>query len=258
MKSRPYVLTAPQWETTSGGVRVMYGLYGWLLAKGQVAYMNQRPSEGDVIGIYPEIEVGNPANASTVVRYILNKPGLIPALLSDGSLRQGPTEFDKNDILYYFSRLYGDGDVMFLPILDLHLFKDQKKKRTRTAFFQGKGLNYDYKPVHPDNAFLIDRQFASDQAKLADFLNECHTLYCYDPVSAMTELARLCGVRVIMINPVYTKEQFSKYEPGMNGINWGKDEGIELDTHSFREKYKQLRRNFEMDLDSFIEHTQNA
>ena len=236
----------------------MYGLYGWLLARGQEAYLNQMPQDKGVIGVYPEIQQGNPTNAKTVVRYILNKPGLIPALMSDGSLVKGPTEFGKDDILYYFSSLYGDGDVMFLPILDLRLFKDQGKKRTRTAFFQGKGMNYEYNPVHPDDAFLIDRHFANDQGKLADFLNECHTIYVYDPVSAMTELARLCGVRVVMINPVYSKEEFGKYEPGMNGISWGKDEGIELDTHAFREKYKQLRRRFETDLDSFIERTQNA
>src|SRR3990167_47374 len=161
MKHRPYVITSPPFETTSGGVRVMYGLYGWLLARGQEAYLNQMPQDKGVIGVYPEIQQGNPTNAKTVVRYILNKPGLIPALMSDGSLVKGPTEFGKDDILYYFSSLYGDGDVMFLPILDLRLFKDQGKKRTRTAFFQGKGMNYEYNPVHPDDAFLIDRHFAN-------------------------------------------------------------------------------------------------
>lgn len=258
LKHRPYVISSPPWDTTSGGIRVMYGLYGWLLAKGQEVYMNQRPSEGDVIGIYPEIQQGNPANAGTVVRYILNRPGVMGGIVN-GEFIQGPTQFDKTDILYYFSRLFGDGpNYMFLPILDLHLFKDQKKKRTRTAFFQGKGLNYDYNPIHPDDSFLIDRHFASNQAKLADFLNECHTLYCYDPVSAMTELARLCGVRVVMINPLYTKEEFSKYEPGVNGISWGKDEGIELDTQSFRTVYKNMVRDFSLTLDKFIQDTQNA
>src|SRR4051812_8186794 len=97
MSFKPYVLTAPPFEITSGGVRVMYGLYGWLLAKGQVVFLNQKPSTGDCIGVYPEIEQGNPANASTVVRYILNKPGIVPALMNDGTLRNGPTEFEPTD-----------------------------------------------------------------------------------------------------------------------------------------------------------------
>jgi hypothetical protein len=46
---KPYVIACPPWETTSGGVRVMYGLYGWLLAKGQVVYLNERPVDG---GLY--------------------------------------------------------------------------------------------------------------------------------------------------------------------------------------------------------------
>lgn len=256
---KSYVLTAPLWETTSGGVRVMYGLYGWLLARGQVAYLNQLPTSGEVIAIYPEIQQGNPANAKSVVRYLLNTPGLIPALMSDGSLVKGPTEFPPTDKLIYFSKLFGDGETMFLPIIDLFTFKDQKKKRTKTAYFVGKGINYpELKMIHPDNAVLIDRELAQDQGALADLLNECHTLYCYDPVSAMLEIARLCGVRIIMVNPAYTKEEFKKYEPGMNGISWGKDEGISLDTQAFRETYQQLKKDFEVKLDQFIEETQNA
>lgn len=255
---KPYVITSPPWETTSGGVRVMYGLYGWLLAKGQEAYLNQLPAGKDVIGIYPEIQQGNPANAKTVVRYILNKPGLIPALMSDGTLRSGPVKFDEKDILYYFSCLFGKGDYMFLPILNMKLFKDQKKNRTKTAYFIGKGMNYQLNYIHPENSILIDREMGQDQGLLADVLNECHTIYIYDPVSAMTELARLCGVRVIMVNPVYTKDEFSKYEPGMEGINWGEDEGIKLDTNTFTLRYRQLIRDFEIKLDSFIERTQSA
>lgn len=241
----------------------MYGLYGHLLAKGCEVYLNERPTRGDVVAIYPEIQQGNPANASTVVRYILNKPGLVPALLSDGSLQNGPTEFDPNDRLYYFSRLFGDTTedrYLFLPILNLHIFKDQKKLRTKTAYFVGKAMKdpiwCEQNFIHPQDAVLIDRDLGQDQQALADLLNECQVLYCYDPVSAMTELARLCGVRIVMVNPEYTKEEFSKYEPGMNGISWGKDEEVELWTSSFRSHYESMVRKFSDDLDKFIEEVQ--
>lgn len=239
----------------------MYGLYGWLLAKGQVAFMNQKPSRGDAIAIYPEIQQGNPVEASTVVRYILNKPGVVPALMEDGTLKYGPTEFDKNDKRYYFSRLYAPDDnqeIMFLPILNRLLFKDQRKNRTKKAYMIGKGMNYPLNPIHPPDAIEIERRFAQNQDALADLLNECEVFYCYDPNTAMTEVARLCGCRVVMVNPLYLKHEFERYEPGMNGISWGTDEEVKLDYDLFRDHYGSLVRGFEMGLDSFIEETQSA
>lgn len=264
MSYKPYVIVAPNWETTSGGVRVMYGLYGWLLAKGQIAYLNAYPNGEDFIAIYPEIQQGNPTNAKTVVRYILNKPGVVPALMSDGSIVRGPTEYAPTDKLYYFSRLFGeaqdDNHYLFLPILNTHLFKDQDRKRTRVAYFVGKGINDPQlrsKFIHPDSAVLIDRDLAQDQGELADLLNECEVLYCYDPVSAMTELCRLCGCRVVMINPIYSRLEFEKYEPGMNGISWGEDQGKKLDVEEFTEDYEGLKLDFDLALDRFIEETQS-
>lgn len=259
---KPYVIVSPPWETTSGGVRVLYGLYGHLLAKGQVAYINERPINEDFIAIYPEIQQGNPLNAKTVVRYILNKPGVVPAIYSDGTARLGPTEFDKTDILYYFSRLYGatdDKHYMFLPILNLHLFKDHGKKRTKTAFMIGKGIreeNIQSKFIHPSDSIEITREFAQDQQALADLLNECEVLYNYDPVSAITEVARLCGTRIVQIPTKYTKEEFSVYEPGLNGISWGRDEGVKLDYDAFVAHYLDLQHKFTHTLDHFIKETQ--
>jgi len=255
---KQYVITSPPWETTSGGVRVLFGLYGHLLARGQVAFMNQKLPNVKAVAIYPEIQQGNPVEAETVVRYILNTPGRVPALMSDGSLVPGPTEFPETDLLYYFSRLYApegtpDENILFLPILDLHLFKDQKKKRTKKAYMIGKGMNYPLKLSHPTDAIEIDRVFAQDQQALADFLNECEVFYCYDPNTAMTEIARLCGVRVVMFNPLYTKEEFSKYEPGMMGISWGQDEGVKLNTIDFRMHYADLKNEFDRQLDRFIQ-----
>jgi hypothetical protein len=260
---RPYVIVSPPFDPVSGGVRVMYGLYGWLLAKGQIVFMNQKLVQGESIGIYPEIEHGNPAGATTVVRYILNRPGVVDGIYSDGTVKPGPKEFGENDLMYYFSRLYGGSDenTMFLPILNLHLWQDQHKKRDKACYFVGKGIKeagIEAKFIHPIDAVNIERKDALDQQALADFLNECHTMYCYDPNTAMTEIARLCGVRVVYVNPLYTKDEYSKYEPGMNGINWGKDEGIDLNTEHFRAHYQEMVHSFEHRLDRFIRETQNA
>ena len=254
---RPYSLRTPPWETTSGGIRVMYGLYGWLLAKGQVAFLNTRFEDKDFVCVYPEIYHGNEAEAQTVVRYLLNEPGVMGMHTPDGSVVRGQTIFGKDDMIYTFSRLFCDyvneDHVLFLPILNLHLFKDQKKNRTKKCFFVGKGNNSN---KHPEYTIPITREFSQNQQNLADFLNECEVMYCYDHVTAMTEIARLCGCRVIMMSDVYTKDEFRSYEPGMNGMSWGKDDGIPVDSDGFRSHYVSLRQIFSKRLDMFIEATQ--
>lgn len=252
--SKPYIIVTPQFEITSGGIRVMYGLYGWLLAKGQVAFLNQSVNV-PAIGVYPEIVHGNPANTETVVRYILNKPGV---MASHGV--SGPTSFDPSDVLYVFSQMFNtlgvnQDKIFFLPILDLHIFKDQGVKRTKSAYFVGKGVN---RELHPKDSISIDRTLAQDQQALADLLNECQVLYSYDPVSAMTEIARLCGCRVQLLQDVYTKQDYKNYEAGLNGISFGLDEETPLDTDGFREHYKHLRQDFSRALDRFIDYTQSA
>lgn len=87
---KPYLIRTPQFDPTSGGIRVMYGLYGWLLAKGEIAYLNAKidiPS----IGIYPEIYHGNDMGAKTIVRYVLQTPGLMGTADQDGIFRTGPS-----------------------------------------------------------------------------------------------------------------------------------------------------------------------
>lgn len=264
---KPYVIVSPDYDFTSGGIKVMWGLFGHLLARGHEVYMNRKPAYQETIGIYPEIQNGNPANTETVVRYILNKPGV----MWNGTT-PSPTTFDPTDKLFYFSRLFGDTDdnhYLFLPIINLHVFKDQNKKRTNTAYFVGKGQNT---ALHPLDAIQITREMAQNQQELADILNTCRTLYCYDPITAMTEVSRLCGCRVVIIPSTYTLEEYMKYEPGMNGITWGdiwlnkdyvgrinwedEDEIRKLDTEAFREHYVDMIKKFDKQLDLFIELTQ--
>lgn len=233
----------------------MYGLYGWLLAKGQVAFLNAKFDDPEFVAIYPEIYHGNPAEANHVVRYILNKPGVM-----GNGIEQGPTVFNPKDKLFVFSELFNtveadESHKMFLPILDTHLFKDERRReRPYKCVFTGKGID---KGLHPKDCIAIDRNLAQDQKHLADFLNQCEVMYAYDPVSAMYEIARLCGCRVVLFNDSYSKEEFEKYEPGMEGISWGKDEGVKVNSEHFRAHYEEMKFDFSKKLDKFIEITQN-
>lgn len=251
--SKPYSIMSPPFSVTSGGIRVMYGLYGWLLAKGQVAFMNAQFENRDFIAVYPEIYHDNPAEANTVVRYILAPPG---EMASNGVA--GPTKYPETDQIFSFSKMIYETDdehTLFLPILNTHLFTNLKRHvRPYKCVFVGKGTDGG---LHPQDCIPVDRNLAQDQAHLADFLNDCEVMYCYDHRSAMTEVARLCGCRVVVIPSIVTKEQFSLYEPGMNGISWGLDEKVELDSDAFRDHYLEMKEVFSSKLDKFISLTQS-
>lgn len=252
---RPYTIITPDFQITSGGIRVMWALYGALLAKGQVAFANGMMGD-DFIAVYPEIYHGNPANSKHVVRYVLNKPGMMS---TDGV--PGPVTFPKEDKVWVFSEIYNDGlvdkdHIMFLPVIDLHTFKvTNKGKRTQKCKLIGKGTDF-HIPV-TEGLFELTREFSNDQSKLAEYLNECEVMYSYDPNSAMFEIARLCGCRVEIIPSIYTKKEFEKYEPGMNGITFYKDETNPLDAEEFRAHYKDLITIFDFQLERFIDETQN-
>jgi hypothetical protein len=254
---KPYLVRVPDFKIDSGGIRVMWALYGWLLAKGQIAFVNSGVNT-DSVGIYPEIYHGNDMMATKVIRYILQKPGMMGKGTPGGNFQAGPTSFDPSDELYIFSKVYDEWDtpddhILFLPVIPLNVFKDTKGKRDKVAFYVGKGVNSGKHP--PEAEELVRGRDTQDQFKLAQYLNECETLYVYDRMSAIMEVARLCGCKVVYLGDM-ERSIFEKYEPGMNGISY-KDEVIrDLDVLAFREKYKQLIRTFELNLDSFIEKTQ--
>lgn len=250
-RSKPYSIRSPAFDLCSGGIRVMYGLYGALLAKGQVAFLNAQYDDPDFIAIYPEIYQGNDTGAKSVVRYLLAPPG---EMSHNGY--PGPVSFPATDKIYSFSKMIYDTDdnhTLFLPILNTNLFKDQGRPRKKMCFYTGKKQNLG---LHPEGAIEVTRQFAGDQNALADLLNECCVMYCYDHRTAMTEIARLCGCRVVVIPSVLSKEQFELYEPGMNGISWGLEEEKLLDTVEFRRHYLEMKDLFWKKLDWFIEDTQ--
>lgn len=251
---KPYLIRTPAYDHTSGGIKVMYGLYGWLLAKGIPAFLNAAANVPSV-AIYPEIYDGNDMNGERVIRYILQQPGMMGRWENEQFIT-GAKEYKKDENLYVFSRVYDewgvdDDHILFLPIIPLSMFYDQKKKRTKKAFYVGKGINLGN---HPEDAIEITRRTAQDQSDLADLLNECQVLYVYDRMSAIGEVARLCGCAVQYYGEL-SKDQLSLYEPGLNGMGY-KGEGVELDVNKFRQHYEELIKEFDRKLDIFIEDTQ--
>jgi len=87
-------------------------------------------------------------------------------------------------------------------------------------------------------------------------------MYTYENPTAMIEIARLCGCRVVYFSQGsatnYTRKELTElYEPGMEGVSFDKDEEIQLDSRKFRERYISIGETFSKRLDTFIERTQS-
>ena len=84
-------------------------------------------------------------------------------------------------------------------------------------------------------------------------------MYTYENPTAMVELARLCGCRVVFFPKgavtKFTQDQLTfQYEPGMEGVGFNKE--VPLDYLKFRRTYYNLIKVFEEKLERFISHTQ--
>lgn len=262
MTNLPYSVWTPPPVAWSGGIKVLWALVDALKKKGQQVFVNAIIQDQDFIAVYPELANGNPLRGSTVVRWILSWPGFI-----SGSQEK----FDKTDKIFVFSKIYNtpdlnvdDDHIMFLPAIDINIFHQTNfGKRTKRCKYVSKGV--DLRLPELEGVEELHKEMAVDQQALADYLNECEVLYSYDPASAIFECARLCGCRVVIIpNKGYkhskygkmTKEEFSLYEPGMNGISWGLEENVPLDADKFMNHYIEMMMEFDRKLDKFIEITQ--
>lgn len=252
---KPYTIREFNYDPTSGGIKVMYSLYGALLLKGEEIMANAIfQDDTEAIGIYPEISQGNELQTKHIVRYILNKPGVMALNGVPGASTFAPT-----DCLFTFSKMFmdlPDEKCMFLPAINTEVFYDRHLHRGGGAVFVGKGV-----ATQPhDGCVVIDRNLARDQENLSIILNQCEVLNTYDPVSAMTEIARLCGCRVNYLSPEYTKKDYLLYEPGINGISFPLEDDVvaPLDTEAFLEHYRALYARFwDVSLPNFIKITQN-
>ena len=106
------IIWTPEYSERSGGVVVLHKLCHLLRQKGEDAYVtsNNGPSNmdcpnisGDIdvdedVVIYPEIYNGNPAGVKKVVRWLLNKPGVMG----------GNGVYQDTDWIYHFSSVFYD------------------------------------------------------------------------------------------------------------------------------------------------------
>jgi hypothetical protein len=137
----------------------------------------------DSIVIYPEIIVDNPLKADKVVRYMLNKEGVLQGRMIN---------WGEKDYPLAFSKVYKDNcDTLFYPNCDLSLFNYDDRPKTHNSFYIGKGYLYGNCPKL--DCFEITREYPKTKQELAEVLRNSKILFSYDSCSATNTDAALCG-----------------------------------------------------------------
>ena len=257
---KPYVIWSPPYHECSGGIRVLHRLCHELTKRDIETYIttevlcddlletSYRDDSDDFIAVYPEIVAGNPLGAKTVARWVLNVPGRLA----------GETEYDKDEIIFPFSRILNqwglpEERVLYLPELNLDFYydKNDRPRHNKVAYFgKGKGA------VDKDTIVLGNKP----TVERADLLRSSYVMYCFDNMTAMMNVSRLCGCPVVLIpNGELTEEQLNMWETGRDGIAYGKEQYLRTTNfHSgdYRLKYKEEIKKFDEKLENFIKETQ--
>jgi hypothetical protein len=192
--------------------------------------------------IYPEVVEGNPLGAASVIRWLLNKPGLIT----------GNVAFNPMDNFFYWDGIYLDNNSTLSVIGKLRLqlsstehYKNKHyQNRKGSCFIIRKGYNR-VLDKHPSDSICLDNL---SHKQISEIFNSTEYFYCYDLHTAYIKFSILCGCTPIVVpvaglseaewHPDVTQRYGVAY--GHEKIQWAKDTAhlihdiskIEIETES--------------------------
>lgn len=251
-KKFPYYIVAPNYSDSSAGIVVLHKLCHMLNENGHAAYLvgvnkvkealntpiltdairAEHSRNGvDSIAVYPEVVTGNPLGASIVVRYMLNKEGVVAG---------NKINHSENDLFYYYSEIFFPDnkqyDILKIPYIDFDLFKDNLNVKKNNSLLY---LNRIPKEAVDLSDFPADIEILSNKtplslAELAAKLQEGRVLYSYE-LSGTCTLAMLCGCPVVALS-------LKGYEHlGFNEQNTAVFEGYGLTSIDDEEELQRVR-----------------
>ncbi|MFG1428742.1 hypothetical protein [Roseixanthobacter glucoisosaccharinicivorans] len=286
-KRSPYYIVAPRYTRMSAGIKCLHLLCHMLNLRGERAFFSPTPLADGIgthpdlltpllteeivdyhfehgarpIVIYPEVVSGNPFDAETVVRYVLNFPGFLG----------GDTSFPPETIVFGYTSILAEfcgapDNVLFLPHVDTRIFSAADTgARAGTCYTAIK-----YKYVHGGEVFGIppdcieitrDQPDSHTIEELAALFRKSEVFYCFENTSLSLE-ATLCGCPTILMPNPFFEVALADKEIGRNGVAWG-DTPEQLahakaTVHLVAEEYRQAEVAFERQLSHFIDVTQAA
>lgn len=175
----------------------------------------------DSIVVYPEIIEGNPLGAKKVIRWLLNKPGVITGTIS----------FGFNDLIFHYAdHFIPDGykaeDAFRLNITDLksNIYKDDFKGKREGIFYmirKGTDIPHNY---HPENAIRVD---GKSHYQLSQIFSKAKMFISYDLHTAYSLFASMSGCDSIVVprSGMSIKEwKIGADEADIDGIAYGYDD----------------------------------
>ncbi|MDT8372170.1 MAG: hypothetical protein RQ783_09330 [Gammaproteobacteria bacterium] len=250
-----YVIYSPPYDNNSGGSIVLHKLCYLLRQQGEMGFVwysnkphindmiswqgikrficyignkkNRSPydltlanykSLKDAVVIYPEVVNGNPLRVKNVVRWFLNKPGVLT----------GDICFGSNDLFFYYDIHFNDPEINKNLLNQLKVVEIQsstykyinEQKRSDACYMVRKG-QYRSLDYHGD-ATCIDNL---DHKYVALIFNTCKYFICYDLYTMYSRYAAMCGcIPIVVPEKGMTKEQWLPIVKDRYGIAYGWDD----------------------------------
>lgn len=277
---RPYYIEAPAYRRTSAGIRVMHLLCHALNSLGEEAYIFPTSTsphlhtpiatpqviethlrhERKPIVVYPEVVKGNPRKAGSVVRYVLNKAGLLG----------GDHTFSDKELIFSFGKNIAPENtnpenILFLPPIDSTIFNNinnpSNEKREGILLYPGRhteGINR--YPDLADRATIITSSWPETHEELASLFRRSEAVYCFESTAIALE-AVMCGcIAILLPSPFFSGVPLSEGEIGRFGIALNDSpEEIEYARRTVDQMwgaYQQAETRFWSQLEHFINTTQ--
>jgi hypothetical protein len=216
-KKPDIVVWAPDYTHSSGGIRALFRLCHLINLAGGNASMHtatklhstwnaprrDTPLTDQTILIVPEIVFVDPS-AKRVVRWVLNKPGLLG----------GPATYGPNEMVFYYAPLWRDAaqaatteiltDERELDVFTTEpelFFNDRSRPRCYDCVYIGKGepIYRRLQTIGMRNALVISRDWPQSRIETAALLRGCRRLYSFDANTIIVVEAIICGAQVFYV-----------------------------------------------------------
>lgn len=171
------------------------------------------------IVIYPEIVDGNPLNARRVVRWFLNKPGVIT----------GRVTFGPGELYFYYQQVFDDpainpnpdNQLLQVALLDSIYTRRNFGVRHGTCYILRKGRDRVLDPSVLDGPVLD----GLSHEETAEAFNRYEYCVSYDAYTMYSYYATLCGCKSIVVpQPGVSKQVWQPNEQLAYGIAYGMED----------------------------------
>lgn len=173
----------------------------------------------NTIQVYPDVVYGNPFSAQRVVRWFLHKPGF----------HTGRTEFGRNEFHIDFNQflLEHTSDENHISPSKLHVVHyafDLYNQDDALPAPAREGAAYCVRKGKIDPAIDLSDAVCIDgksHAEIAELFKRVKYFYAFDPYTAYSQFAALCGALSFVIAPDLKRENWYQNDEDRYGIGFG-------------------------------------